>query len=73
MKAPSHTDRFVRVTAYLSDVDFGYDNWHARQFPAGMRDLDTELRPAVLIVCKDQAEQDEALAFLEARAAATGG
>lgn len=62
MKAPSQADRFVKVGAYLSDEDFGYDNWHARQFGIN------EARPAVLILCRDEAEQLEALEFLRHRA-----
>lgn len=64
MKAPSQTDRFVKVGAYLSDEDFGYDNWHARQFGIATA------RPAVLILCRDEAEQLEALEFLKSRAEA---
>ena len=67
MRPPSTADRFVRVTAYLSDRDFGYDNWHARQFAAGTGPGGS--RPAVLVLCRDEAEQREALAYLEQRAA----
>jgi hypothetical protein len=65
--APSHSDRFVRVTAYLSDQRFGYDRWLADQFSgrAGYADY----RPAVLVICRNKDEQDDCLAFLEARRA----
>ena len=62
MKAPSEDDRFVAVSAYLSDEHFGYDNWHCAQFGV-------KARPAVLILCADKQEQRDALDFLEARAA----
>lgn len=62
MKAPSQADHFVAVQAYLSDEDFGYDNWHARQFASKGN------RPAVLILCRDKAEQQAALEFLRDRA-----
>jgi len=62
MKAPSQQDRFVKVRAYLSDRDFGYENWHARQFASP-----EESRPAVLILCHDETEQAQALAYLTDR------
>ena len=67
MKPPSLTDRFVRVTAYLSDADFGYENWHARQFGSGALIAGTPTKCGVLILCEDEVEQKEALAFLEDR------
>lgn len=69
MKAPSHADRFVKVNAYLSDENFGYENWHARQFGAS----GDGKRPAVLILCADIEEQRAAMAYLEERAAAKAG
>ena len=58
MKAPDLSDTVVKATAYLSDADFGYENWHARQF-ASPRDCPT--RPALLLICRDEAERDRLL------------
>lgn len=38
MKAPSRTDRVVKVSAYLTDESFGYEHWRAAQFSAPTRD-----------------------------------
>lgn len=66
MLSPSARDRFVKVTAYLTDQVFGYEHWRAAQFSAP----DVEVRrPAVLIICRDDIEQQAALAYLQARAA----
>ena len=65
MKMPSTADRFVKVAAYLTDEVFGYEHWRAAQFCAPDA---TGRRPAVLILCRDEAEQQEALAFLKDRA-----
>jgi len=54
MKAPCLTDRMVKVTAYLSDEGFGYENWHAAQF-AAPREIPT--RPALLIICASDEER----------------
>lgn len=63
MQQPSLNDRFVKVSAYLTDETFGYDHWRAAQFSAPKRD-----KPAVLVLCADEAEQAACLAFLKARA-----
>lgn len=65
---PRMGDRFVRVSAFLTDEVFGYEHWRAAQFASP--DVPTK-RPAVLIVCRDEQEQREALAFLQARDTAT--
>ena len=64
MKPPGLDDRFVPVSAYLTDEEFGYEHWRAAQFSAPKKD-----RPAVLVICADEAEQAESLAFLKDRAA----
>jgi hypothetical protein len=69
VKPPSIDDRFVRVTAYMTDEEFGYEYWAARQFAS--RDVVTR-RPAVLIVCADRAEQEAALTYLRERAQEKG-
>ena len=57
MKAPSLSDRRVKVRAFLTDEGFGYDHWQARQVMAP-----ADARPAVLIICEDEAEQRRLLA-----------
>jgi hypothetical protein len=56
MKAPSLSDRVVKVRAYLTDEWFGYDHWRARQFGAP-----DEARPALLLIFATEAERDRAL------------
>ncbi len=58
MKPPSLADRFVRVTAYLSDEIFGYDHWRAAQFSSPKV---AESRPAILQIFETDAERDAAL------------
>src|SRR6266446_4354219 len=60
MKAPAMTDTLVKVTAYLADDDFGYDNWHARQFAAAR---DRLTRPALLVLCADEADRDRLMQY----------
>lgn len=62
MKTPSANDRFVRVTAYLTDETFGYEHWRAAQFCAPGASME---RPAVLIICRDQADRAAVLTKLE--------
>ena len=59
MKVPSSDDRFVKVRAYLTDQEFGYEHWRATQFlaPDGAR-------PAVLIVCRDETDRSTVLKAL---------
>jgi hypothetical protein len=59
MKAPSIDDRIVKVRAYFSDEAFGYDHWRATQFLSP-----PESSPAVLVVCKTEAERDALFARL---------
>ena len=66
MKVPSTNDRFVCVRAWLTDETFGYDHWRAAQFLAP-----NQAQPALLILCESEAEQKEAVTFLEERAART--
>lgn len=59
MKVPSLNDRAVKVSAYLTDADFGYDHWRAAQFSAPSRD-----RFGVLLLFANEQERDEALVKL---------
>ena len=63
MKPPSLTDRAVKVRAYLSDEDFGYEHWHARQFSAP-----EDAKPALLLVFEMREERDAAYARVVSRA-----
>jgi hypothetical protein len=67
MKAPSNDDRYVNVTAYLTDETFGYDHWRAAQFcsPPG--------RPAILIICSGEEDREQMLQRLRATGPLTGG
>ncbi len=56
MNAPSLTDRYVKVRAYMTDDTFGYDHWRAAQFCAP-----AEGQYAVLVICQSQAERDAIL------------
>lgn len=63
MRAPSLSDRVVPVQAYLTDEVFGYEHWRAAQFsPPKIQRF-----PAVLLICRDRAEQQEYLRRLEPR------
>jgi hypothetical protein len=52
MNPPSKTDRVVKVRAFLTDEVFGHDHWRAAQFSAPI-----DAAPAVLLICRDAAEQ----------------
>lgn len=53
MNAPSIEDRFVRVTAYLTDEFFGYEHWRAAQFSAPKSE-----KFGVLILFDDKTKRD---------------
>jgi hypothetical protein len=59
MKAPSLQDRIVKVRAYLTDVEFGYDYWAARQFLAP-----SEAKPALLLIFSSDQDRDHALQLI---------
>ena len=53
MKAPSLTDRVVKVRAHLTDETFGYEHWRAMQFSS------PEIsRPAVLVMFDTELERE---------------
>lgn len=56
MKTPSLADSVVKVSAYLTDLDFGYTHWHAAQFMAPRLD-----RFGLLQLFESESERDEAL------------
>ncbi len=63
MHNPTISDRVVRVRAYLTDEIFGYDHWRAAQFCAPK-----DAKPAILLVCRDGAEQTAILNELQTTA-----
>jgi hypothetical protein len=69
MIPPKPTNRFVRVTAYMTDEAFGYEHWRAAQFASP--DVAVK-RSGVLIICESEAEQVAALAYLRNRAEEKG-
>ena len=56
MKAPSSDDKVVKVSAFMTDLVFGYDNWHAQQYsaPEGSK-------PAILIIYDSKTDRDNAI------------
>jgi hypothetical protein len=64
MKAPSETDTLVKVTAYLTDEEFGYEHWRAAQFSAP-DDVRIRRRAAILVICDDADQRDLILKHLE--------
>lgn len=59
MKPPDLTDQFVKVRAYLTDEDFGYEHWRAAQFSAPNV---PSSRYGVLVIFQSEAERDRWLA-----------
>jgi hypothetical protein len=62
MKQPSHADRIVKVTAYLTDEAFGYEHWRAAQFSPST----DHTRPAVLLLFQDVGQRERLLTLLTA-------
>lgn len=50
---PSRQDRRVKVRAYLTDEEFGYDHWRAAQFCAP-----DEAYPALLLIFDTKEQRD---------------
>jgi hypothetical protein len=50
---PSLDDRVIKVRAYLTDQEFGYDHWRAAQFCAPI-----VAKPAVLVIWETEGEQE---------------
>lgn len=61
MKAPSESDRHVKVRAYLTDEGFGYEHWRAAQFLAPNVPA---ARYAILTICENESERDRLLRTL---------
>lgn len=59
MKAPTLTDKLVKVRAYLTDETFGYEHWRASQFSTP-----PDSRPAILVIYDSDSERDDALKLL---------
>lgn len=60
MKQPSLADRVVKVRAYLTDQEFGYEHWRAAQFSAPI-----VAKPAVLVIWETEGEQEAFFRALE--------